>query len=57
LKDHAASPVPEGYRTVQPWVIPKGSDKFSQFMEEVFGAKEKKEAEYLTTIDCRSTPR
>ena len=33
--------IPEGYQTVMPYIIVKGADKFSEFMQKVLGGKEK----------------
>jgi uncharacterized glyoxalase superfamily protein PhnB len=44
MTNPSLSPIPEGYHMVNPWVIPKGAAKFIQFLEEVFEAKERKEA-------------
>lgn len=38
------SPIPKGYHTVNPWIIPKGVVKFIPFLETVFHAIETKEA-------------
>lgn len=38
------SPIPEGYHKVNPWIIPKGVAEFIPFLEQVFEAKESKEA-------------
>lgn len=38
------SAAPEGYHTVCPWIIPKGAAQLIRFLEEVFEAKEVREA-------------
>jgi PhnB protein len=45
--NRALSLVPEGYHTVNPWVIPKGATDFIQFLEKVFEAKEEMAARTL----------
>jgi uncharacterized glyoxalase superfamily protein PhnB len=42
-------PAPEGYHTVNPWIIPKGAAKLIAFLETVFEAKESEEARVLDT--------
>ncbi|UUP18690.1 hypothetical protein NTH_03174 [Nitratireductor thuwali] len=37
-------PVPEGYHSVNPWIIPKGASGLIKFLEHVFSAVETKEA-------------
>jgi uncharacterized glyoxalase superfamily protein PhnB len=44
MTNQTLSPVPEGYHTVNPWVITKGAAQFIQFLEQVFEARERKEA-------------
>lgn len=41
--------VPEGYNTVNPFIITKDARKLKEFLEKVFGAKEVKEAYTLDT--------
>jgi uncharacterized glyoxalase superfamily protein PhnB len=41
--------VPEGYNTINPFVITKDARKFMEFLEKVFGAKETKEAFTMDT--------
>jgi PhnB protein len=38
------TPAPEGYHTVNPWIIPKGAAKLIEFLENVFEARESEEA-------------
>jgi len=42
--------VPEGYNTINPFIITKSAIKFIEFLERVFGAKQVKEA-YTMDID------
>jgi PhnB protein len=44
MSKQAISPVPEGYHTVNPWVIPKEASEFIEFLKKVFNAKETEEA-------------
>lgn len=44
-----SAPVPEGYNTINPFIITKHAAKFMGFLEEVFGAKESKEAHTMDT--------
>lgn len=44
MNEKPLSPVPEGYHTVNPWVIPKGAAQLIEFLEEVFEAEESKDA-------------
>jgi PhnB protein len=41
--------LPEGYNSINPFIITKGAIKFIRFLEEVFGAKEVKEAYTMDT--------
>lgn len=41
--------VPEGYNTINPFIITKGARKLMEFLEKVFGAKEVKEAFTMDT--------
>jgi uncharacterized glyoxalase superfamily protein PhnB len=41
--------LPEGYNTINPFIITEGASKFTKFLEEVFGAKERKEAQTIDT--------
>ena len=41
--------VPEGYNTINPFIITKGAITFIEFLEKVFGAKEVKEARTMDT--------
>jgi PhnB protein len=43
------TPVPEGYHTINPFVITKGAINFIEFLEKVFGAKEAPEARTMDT--------
>jgi uncharacterized glyoxalase superfamily protein PhnB len=37
----AVKPIPEGYRTVTPYLVNRGADQVIKFAENAFGAKEK----------------
>ncbi len=39
-KPNAVQPIPEGYRTVTPWIISRDTAKLLDFMKEAFGAEE-----------------
>jgi uncharacterized glyoxalase superfamily protein PhnB len=41
--------VPEGYNTINPFIITKDAIKFNAFLKNVFGAKERKEAYTMDT--------
>ena len=41
--------VPEGYNTINPFIITKGAIEFMKFLEKVFGAEEVKEAFTMDT--------
>lgn len=41
--------VPEGYNTINPFIITKDAIKFIEFLEKVFGAKEVREARTMDT--------
>ena len=41
--------VPEGYNTINPFIITKDAIKFIEFLEKVFGAKEIREARTMDT--------
>ena len=41
--------LPEGYNTINPFIITKGAAKLIEFLEKVFGAKEVKEAFTMDT--------
>ena len=44
---HSAQPIPEGYRTVTPWIISRNSVKLIGFLEKAFGAKEQEGSRML----------
>lgn len=44
---HSVQPVPEGYRTVTPWMISRDSAKLIGFLEKAFGAKEQEGSRVL----------